>query len=154
MTTPSAPPEEHGRSFWIGLAIGSALMAWGLWLYLDVTPDRERRVSLVSWIVGLDLAHDLLLAPVIVGIGLVVARVVPPRVRAPVQAGLIASGFVLLVGLFPLVGTYDGDNPTIQPLAYERTILIVLGLIWTAVGVGAVALRGRARRAPGPSVRR
>ena len=149
MNDPSEPTAEHGRSFWIGLAIGSGLMLWGAWLYLDVAPDGRRRGSFVRWIVGLDLAHDLVLAPVVVGIGLLVVRYVPPRVRAVVQAGLITSAFVLLVGLLPLVGTYTGDNPTIQPIAYGPAVLIVLGIIWAAVGLVAVVRPGRPAPARG-----
>ena len=149
MNDPSEPNEEHGRSFWIGLAIGSGLMLWGAWLYLDVTPDGRRRGSFVRWIVGLDLAHDLVLAPVVVGIGLLVVRYVPSRVRAVVQAGLITSAFVLLVGLLPLVGTYKGDNPTIQPIAYGPAVLIVLGIIWAAVGLVAVVRPSRPAPARG-----
>lgn len=143
MNDPSGPIEDHGRSFWIGLVVGSALMLWGAWLYLDVTPDGRRRVSFVSWIVGLDVAHDLLLGPVVVGIGLIVVRFVPGRVRAAVQAGLIVSAFVLVVGILPLVGNYAGDNPTIQPIAYGPAVLIVLCLVWSAVGVAVVVRRGR-----------
>lgn len=143
MNGPSEPVEEHGRSFWIGLAVGSALMLWGAWLYLDVTPDGRRRVSFASWIIGLDVAHDLALAPAVVAIGLIVVRFVPRRMRAVVQAGLIASAFVLTVGILPLVGTYSGDNPTIQPIAYGPAVLIVLGLIWSAVGLAVVVRRGR-----------
>lgn len=143
MKRTTSPDEEHGRAFWIGLAIGTEVMMWGGWLYLDATPDGRRRVSFVSWIVGLDLAHDLLVAPVVVGLGLAVGRLVPARMRAVVQAGLIASGFVLVVGLLPLVGTYPGDNPTIQPIAYVPAILIVLALIWAAVGLAAVVRHRR-----------
>ncbi len=149
MSPPAAPAEDHGRSFWIGLAVGGLVMLWGARLYLDATPDLTRRVSFLRWMVGLDLAHDLLLAPAVLAIGLLVARVVPGRARAFVQAGLIASGFVVLVGLLPLLGSADGDNPTIQPLAYGPSVLLVLAVIWFAVGIAVLApslrrrLRGR-----------
>jgi len=146
VSAPRPSADAHGRSFWIGLAIGSALMLWGAWLYLDATPDAERRASLVRWIVGLDLAHDLLLAPVVVLVGLGVARAVPSRVRAVVQACLIASTFVVLVGLPPLLGTYSGDNATIQPIAYGPAVLVVLCLIWGVGALSVVVNRRRQRR--------
>lgn len=135
MSDPETHADEHGRAFWVGLAIGTAVMAWGVRLYLEATPDLARRASFVRWVVGLDLAHDLVLAPVVLGIGLLVARVVPPRLRAVVQAGLIMSGFVVLVGLLPLAGSANTDNATIQPLDYGPSVLVVLTGIWVAMAL-------------------
>ena len=146
MSAPSGAADEHGRSFWIGLASGTPLMLWGVWLYLDATPDLRRRTSLLGWLVGLDLAHDLVLAPLIVLIGLAVARVVPPSIRGLVQAGLVASGCVVLVGLLPLLGSAPTANPTIQPIAYGPAVLLVLSLIWASVALAALVGRLRQRR--------
>jgi len=133
MTEPAAPVEPTPRIFWVGLALGTLPMAWGLWLYLEAAPDLRRRLDLAKWLVGLDLAHDLVLAPLVVGLGYAVTRVVPPRARAAVQAALIATGMVLLVGWLPLVGSSETDNPTIQPLDYGPSIATVVAVIWVTV---------------------
>lgn len=133
-------------AFWVGLAAGGALMAWGVAGYLEATPDLRRRLDLLRWIVGLDLAHDLVLAPIVVGLGVLVQKVVPPVARPAVQAALILTGAVLLVGWLPLVGSAPEGNATIQPVAYGPPIAAVIGTIWAiaAVAVAARALR-RAR---------
>jgi hypothetical protein len=130
------------------LALGLVLMAWGVRLYLDATPDLRRRLDLAKWLVGLDLAHDLLLGPAVVAVGLLVQRLVPGRWRAIVQAALMASGSVLLVGLLPLIGSADSDNATIQPLDYAPSVAAVLAAIWAAAAVAALVTsrRGRQRR--------
>lgn len=126
------------RAFWVGLGLGLLMMAWGVRLYLEATPDLERRIDLTKWLVGLDLAHDLLLAPAVVGVGYLVSRAVPARARAAVQAALIATGVVLLVGLLPLMGTAGTANATIQPIRYGPAIAAVIAVIWVAAAVAVV----------------
>jgi len=139
------------RSFWIGLVPGIALMAWGTRLYLDDTPDLARRIDLAGWLVGLDLAHDLILAPVLVGFGAIVTRLTPARLRAPVQAALIASGSVVLVGLLPLLSSAGSGNPTIQPIDYAPSIAAVLVAIWVAAGAAVLRRRRWRPAAPPPA---
>jgi len=139
---PGDPPTP--RSFWFGLVPGLALMAWGIRLYLDATPDLARRIDLAGWLVGLDLAHDLLLAPLILGLGTLVTRVTPTRLRAPVQAALIATGTVVAVGLLPLLDSAEmTGNPTIQSIDYLPSIAAVVAAIWLSAGIVAVVRRLR-----------
>ena len=140
------PAERAPRSFWVGLAVGIVPMAWGVRLYLDATPDLRRRLDLAGWFVGLDLAHDLVLAPAVVALGLLVRRFVPGRARAVVQAALIATGAVLLVGLLPLLGSADSDNATIQPIDYGPSVAVVVAAIWMAALGTALVSAGRGRR--------
>ena len=138
--------DRYGPSFWIGLGAGGLLMAWGAWLYLDTTPDVSRRLDLLRWLVGLDVAHDLVLAPAVVLVGVAVRRWVSRRWLAPVQAALIVSASVLLVALLPLRGTARmTGNPTIQPLDYRSATLTVLGAVW-AVAAGWGLLRSEVGR--------
>ncbi|HEX5616735.1 MAG TPA: hypothetical protein VFZ83_16415 [Acidimicrobiia bacterium] len=136
----------HGVRFWIASGIGVVVIGWGVALYLGATPDLDRRVDFAVWLVGLDLAHDLLVAPIALAVGVAVARVVRGPLRAPVQAALIASGCVLLVAAAPLARTADGaNNPTIQPLDYTTATLTVLAIVWTACALWAGARIRRAR---------
>jgi hypothetical protein len=113
-------------------------MGWGVRLYLQATPDLERRLDLARWLVGLDLAHDLLLAPAVVGIGFLVSRAVPARARAAVQTALIVTGMILLEGLFPLMGTAGTRNPTIQPIRYGPAIAAVIAIVWVAASIAVL----------------
>ena len=97
---------------------------------------------------GLDLAHDLLLAPAVVGVGYLVSRAVPARARAAVQTALIVTGMVLLVGLLPLMGTAGTRNPTIQPIRYGPAIAAVIAVIWVAAAIAVLITtrQGKERR--------
>ncbi len=139
------------RSFWIALVPGVALMAWGARLYLDATPDLTRRIDLAGWLVGLDLVHDLLLAPVLVGFGAIVTRLTPAQLRAPVEAALIVSGSVILVGLLPLLGTAGSGNRTIQSIDYAPSISAVLVAIWVVAGASVLRRRCWRPAAPPPA---
>jgi len=138
--------DEHGARFWVGLAAGVAVMGWGIWLFLDASPRAEARRSFATWIVGADLAHDLVLAPVVAVVAWGLARVVPDRWWPPVQAGLVISAFVVLLALLPLAGTADPvGNPTIQPLDYPTATLTALALVWAGVGAWVVGRLARRR---------
>jgi hypothetical protein len=137
-------PSEQGRGFWACVVVGSAIMAWGVFLFLQDTPQWDRRLNFVAHLVGLDLAHDLLVAPIACLVGLVVARAAPCWLRAPVQAGLFASACVLAVAWLPLQGTASPvGNPSIQPLDYTSATATVLGVVWIAALAWA-AIRWRA----------
>lgn len=55
----------------------------------------------------------------------------PARIRAPIQAGLICRG-VLVLFAFPFVQRYgaSGGNPSILPQDYGRGLLTVLTAVW------------------------
>ncbi len=144
----ASPAEETdsgapgGSAFWTGLALGGAVMAFGIGGLVRAT-STDAVASVGRWVVGADLVHDLVLAPLVVVLGCFTARAVPARVRGPVQAGLLATGVVLLVGWVPWRG--DGrvlvpDNPSVQPLDYTSAVLTVLGFVWIAVAAW-IALR-------------
>ncbi|MBL8775236.1 MAG: hypothetical protein JNK12_04875 [Acidimicrobiales bacterium] len=138
--------DEHGGArFWVSLCVGVVVMGWGVWLFLGATSSGEARRSFATWLVGADLVHDLVVAPVVALAAWGLARVVPDRWWPPVQAGVVISAFVLLLAVLPLAGTAGGTgNPTIQPLNYATSTLTALALVWGAVGVWFVG--GRLRR--------
>lgn len=140
----SSSGDRTPRSFWIGLTLGLIPMAWGTFLYLDATPDLRRRIDLAAWLVGLDLLHDLAVAPLVVALGWALARAVPARACPPLTAALVLTAMVLVVGWLPLVGSATVDNATIQPRSYGRDIAFVLLLIWSVALTVVVA--GRRRR--------
>jgi hypothetical protein len=136
VTEPSTA--EHGLRFWLAVIAGVALMGWGVYLFFGATSGLEPRLGLALTLVGLDLAHDLVVAPFVCLVGVAVARVAPPWLRGPVQAGLIASAAVLAVAWLPLRGSARvTDNPTIQPLDYVTATATVLAVVWIAAGAWA-----------------
>jgi hypothetical protein len=147
----SAP--VYGRANWIALALGGALMAFGaIGLVNDTGVGAS--VDVARWLVGADLAHDFVLAPLACLVGAAVARALPRWCRAPVQAALITSAVVLIV-VFPALRSYGRDqvpdNPSVQPLDYTTATLTALAVVWAAAGVwllARIATSGRGRRRP------
>ncbi len=91
----------RGPAFWIATAAGWALIAWGLRGVFVHRIDTRPGQLLRFFATGL-AAHDLLLAPVVLAAGIVVARTVPGRWRSPVQAALLIAGTAALYA-YPLI---------------------------------------------------
>ena len=136
--------DRAGPLFWIAAAAGWAVMGFafrGIFQHsLDTGPG-----ELARFVVGGALLHDLVVAPVVILVGVAVARAVPARARASVQAALVVSAVVALFS-YPLVRAYGlaANNPTSLPHNYARNLLVVLGVVWT-VAAAAVVLRCRVR---------
>ncbi len=139
------PGDRPGPLFWISAAAGWAVIGYGLWGILENSVD-TRPSQLARFVVGGALLHDLVVAPLVIVAGVVVARTVPGRARAVVQAGLLVSGVAALFS-YPLVRAYGlaANNPTSLPHNYARNLLILLGIVW-AVAASALALRLRSSR--------
>jgi len=131
-----------GPLFWGSAAAGWAVIAWGLRGVFMHSLD-TRPANLARFVVGGALLHDLLVAPLVIVAGVAVARAVPGRARAAVQAALAVSAIVALFS-YPLVRAYGlaAHNPTSLPHNYTANLLIVLGVVW-AVAAAAVLLKLR-----------
>jgi hypothetical protein len=147
----SAP--TYGRSYWIALAVGAAVMTYGAVGLLGATGIGDG-VDVGVWLVGADVAHDFVLAPLACLIGALVARALPRWCRAPVQAALLTTG-VLLIVIFPALRGYGRDqvpdNPSVQPLDYTTATLTALAVVWAVASVWAIvrlATSDRGRRRP------
>ena len=130
-------------------AIGIGFVGIGVRGILTHSHDTHPR-SWITWVIAAALAHDLILAPAIAVVGVLVGRLVPRRARAAVQIGLLVSGCVLVVGLTAVLtpgGRHYSDNSSLLPLAYGRNLVIVLAIVWTAIAVAiVVAFRRRGHR--------
>ncbi len=115
---------------------GTGLMlvgAWGSVFGEDAAPLRVAALLLAA-----ALVHDLVLAPAVALVGLVVRRL-PRRLRSPVQVGLIVGAVVVLVSV-PVVGRFGAraDNPSLLPRDYGHGLALVLALVVVGVLVGIV----------------
>jgi hypothetical protein len=141
-TGPSAR-RHGGPAFWVALAVGWLVIAWavrGVWRQRGGTVPR----GFARWFVGLGLLHDLVVLPVVLGVGWLTGRL-PTAVRRPVQAGL-ATTAVVTVFAWPLLRGYSrrASNRSVLPLDYTRSYVIVLCLVWGSVLV--LIASGAARR--------
>jgi hypothetical protein len=120
-------------------AAGVATMGYGitrLWFGHQVGDP----VRVVEWLVGAIIIHDLGIAPLVIGTGYVLTRVLPGWARSIVQGGLLVAGAVLVISI-PLLIKPVPSIPTVLPLDYARNLAIVLGSV--AFGTAAlIGLRG------------
>lgn len=126
---------------WLIGALGVAMGSWGAFLLLPLVD-----VDLALWFIGGPVVHDLLLAPLLGGLGLLVARWVPERWRAPVQVGGLLTGVLLALAVPLLWRPFAGSpNPGLNDRDYLVGLLVAVAVIW--LGVLAVTLtRPRADR--------
>jgi hypothetical protein len=147
----SAPP--YTRTYWVALVIGSAVMAYGAAGLLGDT-GLGASVDVGVWLVGADVAHDFVLAPLACLIGAAAARLLPRWCRAPMQAALLTSG-VLLIVVFPALRGYGRDqvpdNPSVQPLDYTTATLIALAVVWAAAAAWLLIRLASSGRGTRPS---
>jgi hypothetical protein len=145
-TTADDAKPAYSRLFWPAVLVGWGCIANGVRGVLE----NHRAVHLSGFLrifVGALLVHDLLLAPFVIAIGTVVARIVPRPIRAAVQAGLIISGALVLFA-FPFVRGYGRipDNPTILPRNYAQGLALVLAVVWLSIVALAAILWRSSRR--------
>jgi FtsH-binding integral membrane protein len=144
--TEGSRPDTDRRSklFWPLAIIGWAIMVYalrGIFMHeRDTHPFQLFRL-----VVGLDLVHDLVLAPIVIAVGYGLTRLVPARARPPVTAALFVSAAVALYA-YPLVrgyGRFAEFNSSRLPNNYATGLIVVLAAIWV---VAAVLVGIRLRR--------
>lgn len=149
------PPETaemapSGTAWWVGLAAGSAVIAYGLWGLARALPP-PARIQWAVWLVGGLAVHDFVLVPLYFGLWFVVRRFVPKKASLPVQVGLVLTGVLTLVA-YPLVAGYgraaQPGNTSVLPHDYLTNLAGVLGVVWAVVAVVTAA------RFVGPRLRR
>lgn len=125
------------------VALGALGMTYAL---LGAFTDRDVKGGTLLFLIGVLVAHDGLLLPLTIGVGAVVGRFVPLRLRGFAGSALVASLAVTIVA-FPLVLGRGriADNPSLLPLHYGRGLLEAYAVIWVTAAVAAVV---RARRRP------
>ncbi len=151
--TVAPEPEEPGRGFWIGLALGTPLMVYGA-AELVRQAGFDRAFGAARWLGGGLVLHDFVLAPIVLAAVWVVGRWTPEWLRTPLRAAVLATALVVALALPGLRGYGDrADNATVHPIDYGSAVLTVLAVLWGLAAVWAawrLAARGRRSPAPGP----
>ena len=120
------------------LVLGAAGLAAGLYGVLRLLDlGWHNLVETAVWFAGGVLAHDAVLAPVVLVIGVALAHVLPTRSRRSVLVALVIVG-TLTVTAIPVLGRFGArpDNPTLLDRPYWAGWLAI-------VGVAALALAAR-----------
>ena len=130
----SARDKPGGFTFWAGMAIGAATVAFGLrGILTDLRPMRIVNLSLFLGASG--VAHDAVWAPLLV-LGALATRRMPEPTRRPVRVALAFSAALALFAVPLLAGPSTAvRNPTVLPLDYSRNLVVVLAAIWMLAAV-------------------
>ena len=149
----SLDPHRSGRPgplAWVVITAGWIVMAVAVHgLFRD--PLLGSPTSWVTWILGAAILHDAVVLPIVVGVGWILGRALPPAWRTPVRAALVVGAIVSLA-TFPIARRYGArpDNPSILPLDVGRNLLLLLVVLAVAAvvagSVNTVRVRRRTRR--------
>ncbi len=141
------PPDDDGPSgaaWWIGLAAGTAIFAFGL---VGLLRDARQTIpgDWLTWTAGGLVLHDAVLVPAVLAAGYVLSRLVAPALRAGAQATLAVCAAVALTSVPVLLAEgRRADNPSLLPHDYGANLALVLAAILAA---GLLLTLVRARRA-------
>lgn len=137
---PDTTQDRTPPGFWVGLVLGAPVVAYGVRGLLDALPGVQLR-SFIVFFAGGAIVHDLVIGPVVVGIGWLVSRKLPRPAVAPVQSALIVSAIVGLVS-WPFVRGYGitRGEASFLPRDYTASVLTVWALVWA---VALVVIAGR-----------
>lgn len=116
--------------------------AWGVLLLLDRPDDLP---SVLVWAAGGVLLHDLVLAPLTVLVGALLARVTPRPARTPVL--LLLGGWALVTAAVANVLSGQGgkpDNPSL--LTGDYRVAWAVGTVLVAAAVVVLVVRARSAR--------
>jgi hypothetical protein len=120
---------DHGLFFWACLVVG-----WGLIIFAihGMVSDRANPPDVFKLLIGLNVINDALVAPLLVGVAVVVHRLAPRWSVVPLDMALIASAVVTLYA-YPLVGSWGKSKAagfSRLPFDYAHSLLMVLGAVW------------------------
>jgi hypothetical protein len=109
-------------------AAGVVASGYGVWLLLGSGWDDTLATGM--WLAGGVVAHDLLVAPATIGVGVLLARRVPERWGASVIAGTVVVATVTLAAV-PVLGRFGArpDNPTLLDRDYVTGWLVFVAVV-------------------------
>jgi hypothetical protein len=129
---------------------GVGLMAYAL--FGAVTDPATEPLGQLAFLAAVVVAHDAVLVPLTIAVGVLIGRFVPLQARRSVRVAAICSLALTLMALpFVLGRGRRADDPSALPLDYGRGLLILLGIIWAAavtVTVAGAISRRRTRDSP------
>ena len=127
-------------------AVGLAMGAFGALRFLQL--DFADIVDAVLWLAGGVLLHDAVVAPLTIGVTLLLTRVVRPSVRRRVTVALIVLATVTVTAI-PVLGAFGArpDNPTLLPRNYVGGWVAFAALVVVAALVAGPIASARRRAA-------
>ena len=122
-------------------AVGTALGAYGAWLALS-RQDLGQLVEIGIWLAAGVIAHDALVAGVVLLVSLLGRRLLPRAAQAPAAIALVVWGATTLA-VVPVLGRFGArsDNPTLLDRPYlaswlalsaATVVVVALASVWRA----------------------
>jgi hypothetical protein len=139
----------------------SALTPWWRWLFvlpglgavlygvygILTAGSRVPLDSWLTWFVGSALLHDLVIAPIWIGLGWIGARVLPRAARPAAVVGAAVAGVLTLIAVpFVFGDGADPLNPSFLPRDYGRNLLLLVAGVLTVAAIWGTTAALRARR--------
>lgn len=126
------------------VALGVLMGLWGLWLMRDFRFDQLNSAAI--WLAGGVVVHDGIVAPLVVGVGLILVRNIPEYARKPFTVGLILWGTVTIAVANVLSGMGGKpDNDTILDRPYVATWLVMTVVVFAGIAAYSAALKKASR---------
>ncbi len=140
--------DPTGPPWWIGLAVGGAVFAFGLAGLLH-NATQTKPANMATWVLGSLAVNDALLLPAVLVAGALLTRLVPAALRGGLQATLAVAAAVALMSIpVVLAEGRAADNPSLLPHDYGKNLAIVIAVIVVGGTLLTVARAARRRRAP------
>ncbi|MFB9902711.1 hypothetical protein [Allokutzneria oryzae] len=127
---------------WVLGGAGVALGLWGAVLALPLLTGPEMW-SFGAWLLGGPVLHDVLVAPLVGGIGLLLYQSCSPRWASLLAGGLVTTGVLGLIAVPLLWAPNAPANPGLHDRDYGSGLLVALGVVWLVVLVAGVWPRGK-----------
>jgi hypothetical protein len=126
------PDRGDGVKTRIALAVpGLAALAWGFFLVSRLSSWRDGRAAL-GYFLGGAVGNDLVAAPIIGAVGLLISTRVPVAWRTPIRIGAAISAVFGLIAIPALWRAHAGlPNPGLDDRNYSAGLLIALAVVWT-----------------------
>jgi len=150
VSDPSRPATSALRPWWRWLFVlpGLAAVLYGVYGLLTAG-SRVPLGSWLTWFVGSALLHDVIIAPIWIGLGWLAARVLPAAARPAIVVGGAVAGLLALIALPFVLGVgVDPANPSLLPRAYGRNLLLVDAAVLLVAVLWATAATRYARSTP------
>ena len=124
--------------------LGGLVGSYGAWLLLS-RQDGDQLVNAAIWLAAGVVLHDFVLAPLVLLLLYVGARVLPAHVHGVATVGVVVLGTATVFAI-PVLGRFGArpDNPTLLDRSYVLGWLVLAGVALLCVVV--VALVGSRRR--------
>ena len=126
--------------------VGVLLGGYGAFLLLS-RQDSDQLVNAAIWLASGVVLHDVVLAPVVLALVVVGARIAPVAARVPAATALVVLGAATVLAI-PVLGRFGArpDNPTLLDRDYTAGWFALAGVVLLATVVATLV---RSRRQQG-----